>query len=239
MKAIFFRELKSYYDSMTGWIVCAFIIAITGIYFFVYNLYYGYPYFSYTLVGVSAILMFIIPILTMRSFAEERKTKTDQMLLTAPISVGQIVCGKFLAMVCVFLLPLLVLCVCPLIIKANGNAYLVVDYCTIAVFFLYACCFISVGMFISSLTESQIIAAVGAYGACFLLLMWHTVAHLIPQTSVFSFLTDWMDSVTLSTPLSNFGDYYIFDVDGIVLYLSFIFIFIFLTIQTIKKRRWS
>lgn len=239
MKTIFLRELKSYYDSVIGYLVCAFVVAITGIYFYAYNLYYGYPYFSYTLVGMSAILMFAVPILTMRSFAEERKSKTDQMLLTAPVSILQIVLGKFFAMACVFLVPLLVLCICPLIIKANGTAYLTVDYSTIFAFFLYSCCFISIGMFISALTESQIIAAIGGYVAVFVLIMWGSIAYLIPQTSVFSFLTDWMNHVNLATPLSNFGDYYIFDVDGIVLYISFITIFIILTVQVIKKRRWS
>jgi len=239
MKTIFFRELKSYYDSITGYLVCAFVVAITGIYFYAYNLYYGYPYFSYTLVGMSSILMFVVPVLTMRSFAEERKSKTDQMLLTAPVSIWQIVLGKFFAMAFVFCVPLLVLCICPLIIKANGNAYLMVDYATIFAFFLYSCCFISIGMFISALTESQIIAAIGGYAAVFVLIMWGSIAYLIPQTSFFSFLTEWMNQVNLVTPLSNFGDYYIFDVDGIVLYISFIAIFVILTVQVIKKRRWN
>lgn len=288
MTAIFFRELKSYYDSMIGYLICAFIVAITGIYFYAYNLYYGYPYFAYTLVGMSTILMFAVPILTMKSFAEEKRSKTDQMLLTAPVSVWKIVMGKFLAMAAVFLLPVLIVCICPLIIKANGTAYPLVDYSTIFAFFMYSCCFIAVGMFISALTESQIIAAIGGYVTVFIIVMWSDIVYLIPSTPMASFigiililllicfiihlfiknpvvtggfgiisigaviiayvvdstkfsgfLPDLMGKINFYAPLSNFGYYYIFDLNGILFYLSVMAVFIVLTVQVIQKRRWS
>ena len=99
MRAIYRRELKSYFHSMIGYVFIAFLVAFTGVYFMAYNLNYGYPYFSYVLSATIFIYLIAIPILTMRSFAEERKNKTDQMLLTAPVSLFQVVMGKYLAMV--------------------------------------------------------------------------------------------------------------------------------------------
>ena len=102
MIAIYKRELKSYFTSMIGWVFMAAVLVFLGLYFYVYNMYYGYPYYAYAMSGTQFIFMLAIPILTMRSFAEERHSKTDQLLLTAPVSVAQIVLGKFLAMVTVF-----------------------------------------------------------------------------------------------------------------------------------------
>ena len=183
MKAIYKRELKSYFNSMIGYIFIAFFVAFMGFYFMAYNLYNGYPYFSYTLSATITIMLIAVPILTMKSFAEDRKTKTDQLLLTAPVSVTQIVLGKYLAMVTVFLIPMLISCICPLIIKANGQAYLRTDYSTILAFFLMGCIFIAIGMFISALTESQIIAAVGTFGILFVLCLWSDLITFLPSSS--------------------------------------------------------
>lgn len=141
MTAIYKRELKSYFNSMTGYVFIAFFTAFMGIYFMAYNLYSGYPYFSYALNSTMTILLIAVPVLTMKSFAEDKKTKTDQLLLTAPVSVTQIVLGKYFAMVTVFLIPVLISCLCPLIIKANGEAYLLTDYASILAFFLLGCIF--------------------------------------------------------------------------------------------------
>lgn len=182
MRAIYKRELQSYFDSMIGYIFCAFMIAFVGIYFMVYNIQSGYPYFGYALASASSVLMLAMPILTMRSFAEDRKNKTDQMLLTAPVSLSSIVLGKYLAMVTVFLFPCIILFLCPLIIKVNGTAYIGADYASILMFILYGCMYIAIGMFISSLTESQIIAAVGTFAACFFIIMWNSLISYIPAT---------------------------------------------------------
>ena len=103
--------------------------------------------------------------------------------MTAPVSVTQIVLGKYLAMVTVFLIPMLISCICPLIIKANGQAYLLTDYSTILAFFLMGCIFIAIGMFISALTESQIIAAVGTFGILFVLCLWSDLITFLPSSS--------------------------------------------------------
>ena len=105
-----------------------------------YNLNAGYPYFSYTLSGVLIVFLVGIPLITMKSFSEERKNKTDQLLLTAPVSLRKVVMGKYLAMVSVLAVPNLIFCLFPLIIKMQGTAYLKVDYISIAVFFPSGMC---------------------------------------------------------------------------------------------------
>ena len=154
MRAIYKRELRSYFHSMIGYVFIAFLVAYTGIYFLAYNLNYGYPYFSYVLSGILFVYLVAIPILTMRCFAEDKKNKTDQMLLTAPVSLFEIVLGKYLAMVTITAVPCVIYLIFPLIIKAQGTAYIKVDYLAILVFFLLGCVYISIGMFVSSLTES-------------------------------------------------------------------------------------
>ena len=188
MGAIYLRELKSYFTSMIGYVFTAFVVGFAGIYFMAFNMFSGYPYFSYTLITVMLILIFTIPILTMRSFADEQKTKTDQLLLTAPVTIFGIVMGKFLAMATVFAIPVLICCLCPLIISFVGTAYLLVDYSTLFAFFLLGCVYISIGMFISSLTESPVIAAVGTLFALILLYLWPTLVAYIPTTAKGSML---------------------------------------------------
>ena len=172
MLAIYKREWKSYFHSMIGCIIVAFMIAFTGIYFMAYNLYSGYPFFSYVLRAINYVLIIVVPLLTMRSFAEERRNKTDQLLLCAPVRLSQVVLGKYFAMVSVFAIPCLVFCFYPLIIKSFGTAYLKVDYAAIFMFFLLGCVYIAIGMFLSSLTESQIIAAITTFGTLMIIYRW-------------------------------------------------------------------
>lgn len=184
MKAIYERELKSYFYSMTGYVFIAFVTMFIGIYFMVYNMINGYPYFSYTLDSILVILMIAVPILTMRSMADERHSRTDQMLLTSPVSIWGIVMGKYLSMITVFAIPMVIACFCPLIIKANGTAYLAEDYASILVFFLLGCVYIAIGLFISSLTESQLIAAAGTFGILLLLILWPGLLSFLPTTAL-------------------------------------------------------
>ena len=136
MKAIYRRELQSYFHTMVGYVFIAFLVAFTGVYFMAFNLNYGYPYFSYVLSSIHFVFMIAVPILTMRSFAEDKKNKTDQMLLTAPVSLWKIVIGKYLAMVSIFAVPCVIYLIFPLIIMTQGTAYLMADYLSILVFFL-------------------------------------------------------------------------------------------------------
>ena len=239
MLAIYKRELKSYFQSMIGYVFIAFLALFVGIYFLAYNLNGGNPYFAYALYSVLFIFIVAVPILTMKCFAEERKSKTDQLLLTSPVSLTGIVVGKYLAMVTVFLIPILLFCFYPLVIKLNGTAYLKVDYAALFVFFLLGCVYISVGMFISSLTESQIISAIGTFAVLVIMYMWGSFLTLLPSNTVGSFLSEWLGKLDLTGILADVLASSILNVNGIILYLSFIFVFVFLTIQSIQKRRWS
>ena len=184
MLAIYKRELKSYFHSMTGCVFIAFLVMFTGIYFMAYNLNAGYPYFSYTLSGSLIVFLVGIPLLTMRSFSEERKTKTDQLLLTAPVSLTKVVLGKYFAMVTVLAVPNVIFCLFPLLIKLQGTAYLLVDYSSIAVFFLLGCVYLAIGMFMSSLTESQIIAFISTFGILLLLYLWDGILSFLPSSAL-------------------------------------------------------
>ena len=184
MRAIYERELKSHFYSMTGYVFIAFLTMFMGIYFMVYNMINGYPYFSYTLNSTLMILMIAVPILTMRSMADERRSRTDQMLLTSPVSLWGIIMGKYLSMITIFAVPMAIACLCPLIIKANGTAYLAEDYASILAFFLLGCVYIAIGLFISSLTESQLIAAAGTFGILLLLILWPGLLSFMPTTAL-------------------------------------------------------
>ena len=288
MLAIYKRELKSYFHSMTGCVFIAFLVMFTGIYFMVYNLNAGYPYFSYTLSGSLIVFLVGIPLLTMRSFSEERKTKTDQLLLTAPVSLTKVVLGKYFAMVTVLAVPNVIFCLFPLLIKLQGTAYLLVDYSSIAVFFLLGCVYLAIGMFMSSLTESQIIAFISTFGILLLLYLWDGILSFLPSSAfsgmigilliltlivvyIYHMTKNWMlaagiEAVGIVTALivyfvksslyenlltkllgrlaladvfMNISSSNIVDVSGLLLYVSILIIFVFLTIQTIQKRRWS
>ena len=288
MLAIYKRELKSYFHSMTGCVFIAFLVMFTGIYFMAYNLNAGYPYFSYTLSGSLIVFLVGIPLLTMRSFSEERKTKTDQLLLTAPVSLTKVVLGKYFAMVTVLAVPNVIFCLFPLLIKLQGTAYLLVDYSSIAVFLLLGCVYLAIGMFMSSLTESQIIAFISTFGILLLLYLWDGILSFLPGSAfsgmigilliltlivvyIYHMTKNWMlaagieavgiaaalivyfvksslyenlltkllGRLALADVFMNISSSNIVDVSGLLLYVSILIIFVFLTIQTIQKRRWS
>ena len=188
MLAIYKREFKSYFQSMIGCVFVAFLVAFTGIYFTAYNLNAGYPYFSYTLSGSLIVFIVGIPLITMRSFAEERKNKTDQLLLTAPVSLTKIVLGKYLAMISVVAIPNLIFCLFPLLIKMNGTAYLKTDYISIGVFFLLGCVHVAIGMFMSALTESQMIAFITTFGLLLVLYLWNGIIGFLPSSAIGSLI---------------------------------------------------
>lgn len=234
MTAIYKREVKSYFDSMIGYVFIAFVALFVGIYFFVYNLNSGYPYFSVTVSALLIILAFGVPVLTMKSFADERRTKTDQLLITAPVNVWEIVVGKYLSMVTVLLVPILLCVVCPIIIKLSGHGFLLADYTSLVMLFLAGSVFIAIGMFISSLTESQVIAAVGTFGAMILIILWPGLTSMMP-TAIKAVLTK-LDIISI---FNSVADNHMLDLSGIILYVSLIGLFLFFTRQSIEKRRWS
>lgn len=163
MTAIFKREIRSSFHGMIGYVLTAFMLAATAIYFVALNLGYGLTDFGYyTLDRTIFVLLLYIPVLTMRSFAEERRTRTDQLLLTSPVSVWGIVLGKFLALCVVFALPCLVDAGMILLLTALGatGTATLANFSSLLCYFLMGCAAIAIGVFLSSLTENQIIAAV-------------------------------------------------------------------------------
>lgn len=234
MTAIYKRELSSYFNSMIGYVFVAVLIFFTGIYFMAYNLYNGLPQFSYTLYSLMSILLITIPILTMKSMAEERHSRTDQLLLTSPVTLTGVVLGKYFAMVTVFLIPVALMAFCPLIIAMNGEARLLSDYAALFAFFLMGCVFLAIGMFLSSLTESQIIAAVSTFAVLLILYLWDDLTGFLPSA-----LGSLLSAFSFTQTFYNFVQYSMFDLGGVVLYLSLAGLFIFLTIQGLQKRRWS
>ena len=163
MTAIFKREVRSSFHGMIGYVLTAFMLAATAIYFVALNLGYGLTDFGYyTLYRTTFVLLLYIPVLTMRSLAEERRSRTDQLLLTSPVSVWGIVLGKFFAMAVIFAIPCLVDAVMILILWGLGSTTtaLAANFAGLLCYFLLGCAAIAIGEFLSGLTENQIIAAV-------------------------------------------------------------------------------
>lgn len=167
MNAIFKRELSSYFNSVGGYVFGAFLLLFAGIYSMVYNLQNALPDFSFVLSGMSFVFMVIIPVLTMRVLAEERRQKTDQLLYSLPLSMGKVVLGKYFAMLVVFLIPLLVISLYPLLLTAYGKVNLRSAYSAVTGFFFLGAALISIGMYVSSVTDSQPVAA----GLCFVVML--------------------------------------------------------------------
>ena len=224
---------------MIGCIFIAFLMIYTGVYYTAYNLNYGYPYFSYTLAGALLVFLIGMPLLTMRSFAEERKNKTDQLLLTSPVSIFRVVMGKYLAMVSILAVPIVIFILYPLIIKMNGTAYLKVDYVSLFMFFLLGCVFIAIGMFMSTLTESQIIAYIVTFGVLLAIYLWEGLLDFLPTAISNSSVGTVLAKFDLAQYMTNIYQNNLLEIDGPILYLSLIVIFVLLTIQSIQKRRWS
>ena len=165
MKAIFKREVKSYFTGMIGWVVAAVSLFFLGLYYTNRNLLYASSDFASVLYTMTMILLFLLPAISMRSFAEERKNRTDQLLLTSPVSIPAIVAGKFLAEVAVFALPLAAAVLMPLILKAFGTVSLIAAYSAVLGYLLLGSACLAVGTWISALTENQILAYLATFGA--------------------------------------------------------------------------
>lgn len=236
MLAIWKREFRSLFHNVIGWLFLGVILFLYGLYFFVYNLSYGYPYVSYTLSAISFMMVIAVPILTMRVLSEERHSKTDQLLLTSPVSVGKIVLGKFLALASVFTIAIAVICLSPLVLMSFGDIPVLETYVGIFGFWLYGLVCIAIGTFVSSLTESQVVSAVITFVMLFLGYMMSSLTGIISSTG--NLLTKILGCYDLMTPLEDFlgGS---FSLENTVYDVSLMVLFLFLTVQVIQKRRWS
>lgn len=287
MLAIYKKELKSYLTSMQGYVFMAFIMLVLGIYFTAYNLNYASPDFGTTLNSVTFVFLIITPILTMRILAEEKRNKTDQLLFTSPVPIWKIVFGKYLGMVTIYLIPVVITLFYPLIWAKYGTVSYPMTLTAIVGFFFLGCANIAVGLFLSSITESQVIAAVLTFVVLFCSFVMNGIESFFSQTAMASMLAfavlavliamvvyqmtkdniltgitgvvllgavviiyivksslyegaiqKLLDLLAIANHFDNFVGG-ILDFSGIVYMLSVICIFIFLTVQSIQKRRWS
>lgn len=287
MTAIFKKEFKGYLTSMIGYVFIFFILLLEGIYFTAYNIQQSYPIFGITLNAITFIFLLLVPVLTMKVVAEERKQKTDQLLLTAPVSVGKIIMGKYLALLAVFLIPVAIICTYPLILGKYGTISYAMAYTSILGFVLLGAAQIAVGVFLSSITENPVIAAVMTFIVLFVCYMITGIATLVPETSgsslaIYMLLTaalamiiyhmiknlwiaggigiageaalliayfvnptlfesgiqKFLGIFDITSHFDNFTNG-ILDLNGVVYFLSVIIVFVFLSIQTITKRRWN
>jgi len=234
MRAIYQREMKAYFNTMTGYIFMTIFLLLGGLFFTNTNLMGENAKVTSVLNNLQYILLIITPVLTMRLLAEERKAKTDQMLLTAPISVRAIIAGKFLSALSVFCITIVISFIYPIILTILGTPVwgeIITGYFGLL---LFGGALISVGLFISSLTQSQVTAAIATLGAMLAILL---IEMMIPQIG-----SEAVRSVLAKATLSYNIFYFqqgVISLTSIVYYISFIFLFLFLTGRMVERRRWA
>lgn len=287
MKAVFKHELSNYFHSLTAYIFGAFLLVFVGIGAMIYNIQQAVANFEYVLSFVSLVFVVLIPVLTMRVIAEERKQKTDQLLYSLPITTTQIVVGKYLAILVVFLVPLCMIGIYPMVFARYGEVYFLTSYGSIAAFFIMGAALIAIGTFISSLTENQGFAAgiaipvillnyysvslaeyvsatafgsaaalcvlcclLGviirfmtknenlAYAVAFVLILAVGIMYLVDSTMFEGLLAKIMTQMSLFERFYRFVNG-VFDWTAIVYYLTVIVFFIFLSVQSLEKRRYN
>ena len=287
MTAVWKREIGSYYKSITGWLLAAFILIFAGIYCMAYNLSGYSARFEYVLSAISFIYMIAVPIISMRALAEEKRQKTDQLLYSLPVRLSGVVIGKYLGMLVVLALPVLIMALYPLILSQFGTIRYASAYAALFAFFLLGACLLSIGLFISSVTESQVAAAVITLVAMLLLyfmdglasfvsteasaslialmllvVIFAVILQLLAKNPIISVLTavlgcgalylwyignpsffsglfaDMMASISVFDRFDAFVDG-VFDITAVVYYISITCVFLFLTVQSMEKRRWN
>ena len=235
MRSIYKKEIGSFYRSMMGYLYTAFFLLIAGVYFAAFNLQGGISEFGYVLGNTMIVLLVVIPVLTMRTLGGEQRQRTDQLLYTSPVNISQIVLGKFLAVLTVFTVPLLILATCPLVLSQFGKISLLQSYSSFLAFFFMGASCIAIGIFISSLTENQIIAAVLTFAVMLLSYLINGIGSLIKGYAVGDIISPFLQWLSLFQRYYDFVDGY-FDVTHLVYYVSVVVLFLFLTVQSIKKR---
>lgn len=199
MAAIFKREMKMYFSSMIGYVFTAFFVLVTAIYFSLQNILSLSPQFENIFNSVIMMFLILAPILTMRLLSEETKQKTDQLLLTSPVSVVGVVLGKFFAAVTVFIIALVITMLFPLILSFYGSIAVAQIIGSYIGFFLLGSSFIAVGLWISSITDNQIVSAVATFAAVFLLLMVETIVSSASGNLTFSFIFALIIALLIAT----------------------------------------
>lgn len=233
MKAVFKRELKAYFSTPIGFLVVAAYFFFLGLYFtVVYSA--GSPEVSMIIMATSSIVVFTIPIITMRLMSEDRRQKVDQALLTAPVKLSGIVFGKFFAALSLFAICFTPTLIFEIIVATKVEVNFVSYLYSLLGMLLLGSALISIGMFISSLTESPIVSAILSLVINFVVLYLSTFASMIDV----EWITKILNKAAFITVFENFGNN-IFSVADIIYFLSIAAAFIFLTVRSLEKRRWS
>ena len=234
MIAIFKRDLKSYFTSPLGYVFIAAFLAVMNVFFYLYNVYPAQSSLATVFNFMVYILIFVTPLLTMRLFSEEFKQKTDQLLLTSPVRISGIVVGKFLAALAIFAIALAVTLVYVVIIAAHGQPNIRELLANYLAMFCVASAFISIGVFISSLTENQLVSAVLTL-AVFLVLYLVDTSGFGADNAILNNIIYSISLFVRYTTISN-G---VLTLSDIVFYISVAAVFLFATTRVIEKKRWS
>ena len=188
MFAIFKRELRSYFTSLVGYVVIGVMLAFIGLYYSANCLVYGTSDFSTVLYSTTLVMLFLLPALTMRSFADERRNKTDQLLLTSPVGIPSIVMGKYFAQLAVFAVPMAAAAIMPLVLTAFGTISLTSAYATWLAYFLMGAACIAIGTFVSALTENQILAYLATFGALLVAYLMNGIQTMFTTGNLLAFV---------------------------------------------------
>jgi len=234
MWAIYKREMQNYFKSPQAYVFMAAFTLLSSFIFTVSNLLTLSSDMTYTFGSMSLVYILIIPILTMRLMSEDRKNKTDQLLLTAPVSVWDVVLGKYLAAITVLMITLAASFVFVIIIAIFGIPSYGEIFSAYLGFFMLGMALVAMGLFLSSLTDSMVTAAVSTFAFVFLLYLLDNVVGYI-DAEWLAVLVSWLSAYTR---FEDFG-MGLLSLSGTVYYFSFAGIFLFLTVQAVQKRRWS
>ncbi len=232
MKAIFNREFNSYFTSMLGYVFLSIFMLLTGFLFYLMNIKTLMSSMKYMFAILNNWALFLLPLLTMRLFTEDRRLKTEQLLLTAPVSVKEIVFGKFFAAFAVFMTGIVITLIFPIILSFLGSLPVAETISCYVGFILLCAVILSIGAFMSSITENQIIAAVATYGVLILTLLIGQLATYIANEAIVKVLL-WL------SPIQRFNDFTlgILNIESIVYYLSLTGLFLFLTVMSFERRK--
>ncbi len=234
MLAIFKREFNAYFTSPIGYIFLGAFYLFSGFFFMTGPLYASSTDLSMIFSSLFSVFMFIIPILTMRLMSEDRRSKTDQALLTAPISLTGLVVGKFLAAFAVLFIAILITLLYAMVISAFASPDWAVFMGHFIGIILLGGALIAIGMFISSLTESMVVAAI----ISFLVMVFLTLVDSLSMLTSWSFLSSLLTSLSLYTHYRDFT-LGMLNFANIIFFLSIMAVFIFFTIRVLDRRRWK
>lgn len=234
MSAILKRELSSYFNSAIAYVVFAAYFFFSGLFFHTYCVLFNSASLSYVYADMMMIILFIVPIITMKTFADEKYQKTDQALLTSPVSLFQIVMGKYLGAFLMY-----AMCSCIFLLYAIVISFFAVPewsviICTFIGLLLFGAALVAIDVFISSLTESTIVAAIVSMAVNLVIYMMTSFANIIS--------IDWISWIIEKINFATYYDafkYGLLNITDIVFFLSVAGLFIFFTVRVLEKRRWS